>query len=201
MKGKSVEMEKSVLRKQVKELIAVMPNEQYNKLSAVICDKALQEPSIQEGETIAVTISNRPEVDTSILIKNLWKLGKRVAVPKCNAKTKEMDFYVIQDFSQLETVYMHLKEPIPSLTSYVGADDIDLIIVPGVVFDLSGYRVGYGGGYYDRYLTNYKGALLALVFDEQLFPQVPSESHDIPVHRILTQTVTIDCLHNKERSL
>lgn len=194
-------VEKSILRKQVKDSIGAMSNEQYNELSIVICDKALQDFSVQEGKTIAITISNRPEVDTNILIENLWKLGKRVAVPKCNAKTKEMDFYVIQNFSQLETVYMHLQEPIPSKTEYVRVDDIDLIIVPGVAFDKLGYRVGYGGGYYDRYLMNYTGSLLTLAFDEQVFSQVPSESHDIPVHRILTQTLTIDCLHNRRESL
>ncbi|WP_274517235.1 5-formyltetrahydrofolate cyclo-ligase, partial [Lysinibacillus boronitolerans] len=74
-----------------------------------------------------MTISNMPEVDTILLIEELWKLGKKVAVPKCHPKTREMSFYVIESFSQLETVYMHLREPIPAICEFVDANEMDII--------------------------------------------------------------------------
>lgn len=191
-------MDKSKFRQLVKERVTLMSEDRYSNVSRLICQKALQEHCIQRAEIIAVTISNRPEVDTLAFIEELWRLGKQVAVPKCNAKTREMDFYVFTDYNQLETVYMHLQEPIPTLTKRVSANEIDVIIVPGVAFDKRGYRVGYGGGYYDRYLSFYKGALVAFVFDEQLFTQVPFEDHDIPVHRIITQSTEIDCFLNRK---
>ena len=78
-------------------------------------------------------------------------------------KTREMSFYAIESFAQLETVYMHLREPIPAKSEFVDANEMDIIVVPGVVFDPYGYRIGYGGGYYDRYVLNYnKGKLMSL---------------------------------------
>ncbi len=81
-----------------------------------ITEKLFNEDVIQNAATVAVTLSNRPEVDTYLLIEKLWKSKKRVVVPKCNPKDRSMQFYEIQHFDQLETVYMNLREPIPEKT-------------------------------------------------------------------------------------
>lgn len=187
-------MDKIALRNEVREALATMTAVTYRNQSFAVAKKVLQESSIQEAKTIGLTISNRPEVDTIHLIEALWQLGKNVAVPKCNAKTREMKFYVIESFAQLETVYMHLREPIPDDCEFVDAHEMDVLLVPGVVFDVRGYRIGYGGGYYDRYILNYSGKLLSLLFDEQLREEVPIEAHDCPVSVLLTPTKRIDCL-------
>lgn len=149
-------MDKTTLRNKVREALSNMSAATYREQSFAIARKVLQEPYIIEANTIGITISNKPEVDTIHLIEALWKLGKTVAVPKCNAKTREMSFYAIESFAQLETVYMHLREPIPEISEFVDANEMDIILVPGVVFDTQGYRIGYGGGYYDRYVLHYK---------------------------------------------
>lgn len=188
-------MDKSTLRNRVKEALATMSEEAYHEQSLAIVKKVLQEPYIIEAKTIGITISNKPEVDTIDLIDELWKLGKKVAVPKCNPKTREMIFYVINSFEQLETVYMHLREPIPEKCEFVDANEMNVLLVPGVAFDQYGYRIGYGGGYYDRYVLNYKkGKLMSLLFDEQLVDRVPTEAHDCPVDIIVTPTICIDCV-------
>ncbi|MFJ7646459.1 5-formyltetrahydrofolate cyclo-ligase [Lysinibacillus sp. NPDC097279] len=187
-------MDKTTLRNEVREALANMSAAKYRDQSFAVAKKVLQEPYIIEANTIGITISNKPEVDTIHLIEALWQLGKKVAVPKCNAKTREMSFYAIESFAQLETVYMHLREPIPTECEFVDANEMDIILVPGVVFDIKGYRIGYGGGYYDRYVSNYKkGKLMSLLFDEQLYEQVPIENHDCPVDFIFTPTKRIDC--------
>lgn len=187
-------MDKTTLRNEVREALANMSAATYRVQSFAVAKKVLQEPYIIEANTIGITISNKPEVDTIHLIEALWQLGKKVAVPKCNAKTREMSFYAIESFAQLETVYMHLREPIPTECEFVDANEMDIILVPGVVFDIKGYRIGYGGGYYDRYVLNYKkGKLMSLLFDEQLYEQVPIENHDCPVDFIFTPTKRIDC--------
>ncbi|UED78861.1 5-formyltetrahydrofolate cyclo-ligase [Lysinibacillus sp. CD3-6] len=187
-------MDKTTLRNEVREALANMSATTYRDQSFAVAKKVLQEPYIIEANTIGITISNKPEVDTIHLIEALWQLGKKVAVPKCNAKTREMSFYAIESFAQLETVYMHLREPIPTECEFVDANEMDIILVPGVVFDIKGYRIGYGGGYYDRYVLNYKkGKLMSLLFDEQLYEQVPIENHDCPVDFIFTPTKRIDC--------
>ncbi|KPN96121.1 5-formyltetrahydrofolate cyclo-ligase [Lysinibacillus sp. ZYM-1] len=188
-------MDKTTLRNKVREMLATMDEEVYLRQSIAVVKKLLQEPYIIEANIIGITISNKPEVDTILLIEELWQLGKKVAVPKCHPKTREMTFYAIESFAQLETVYMHLREPIPEKCELVDANEMDIILVPGVVFDRFGYRIGYGGGYYDRYVLNYKkGKLMSLLFDEQIVNRVPSEEHDCPVDIIVTPTERIDCL-------
>lgn len=186
-------MDKKQLRQTIRHSLKKLTIDQYYQKSDFIRKRFLNEPYI-EGNTIALTISNYPEVDTIKIIEKLWSLGKRVAVPRCLPKTREMNFYIIDNFEQLETVYMDLKEPIPEKTELIPPDLIDVIVVPGIVYDENGYRVGYGGGYYDRYLQNYNGTLVSLAFNEQIVNLVPKESHDIPVQFIITETNRIDCM-------
>lgn len=190
-------MDKKTMRQQVRSQLEAISYADYRARSLEIAQKLMQQPSIKEGKTIAITISSKPEVDTIAIIEALWQQGKTVVVPKCYPKTREMTFYAIEGFYQLETVYMDLREPIPALTEPVERETIDTIIVPGIVFDQKGYRIGYGGGYYDRYLPGYQGALLALAFNEQLTKHVPFESHDVPVHAIVTEKGYIDCVANR----
>ena len=182
------------MRQQLKR----MDEETYFHRSRLILQRLLQEPSIIEGKTIAVTISGFPEVETRELIKALWGLKKIVAVPKCEPKTREMYFYAITSFEQLETVYLNITEPKVIETTYTPKEEIDVMIVPGVVFNERGYRVGFGGGYYDRYLSAFSGEKLSIAFDEQIADAIPTEAHDIPVNIILTDKRRIHCAANRE---
>ncbi|WP_342472601.1 5-formyltetrahydrofolate cyclo-ligase [Metasolibacillus sp. FSL H7-0170] len=194
-------MDKKQIRQEVRSKLNAISDIDYRERSFAIGKQLMQQPSIIEGKTIAVTISTKPEVDTIAIIEALWQQGKTVAVPKCHPKTREMTFYAIEGFFQLETVYMDLREPIPTITELIERDTIDAIIVPGIVFDKKGYRIGYGGGYYDRYLPGYQGTLLALAFSEQLAEHVPTEAHDVPVHTIITETGYIHCTANREEPM
>lgn len=179
-------MDKKQIRYEIRKKILSMDKQLYAQLSNVICEKLLKDPFIIKGKTIAVTISSFPEVNTWPLIESLWDLGKHVVVPKCNAKTKEMTFYEISSFSQTENVYMDLLEPIPTLCEPVNKNQIDVCIVPGIVFDHRGYRIGYGGGYYDRFLNGYKGNTISLAFHSQLIDFVPNCQHDLPIQQLIT---------------
>ncbi len=191
-------MDKKELRKNVRQSLNDMSNQLYYESSLKIKEQLLKEPSIIEGNTIAITISNKPEVDTKGIIESLWEDNKKVVVPKCNPKDRSMTFYAINHFQQLETVYMNLLEPIPEITKHVTADEIDCIIVPGIVFDCSGYRIGYGGGYYDRYLKNFEGSLISLAFDIQIVEKIPIEFYDLPIDLIITESKRIDCATNRK---
>lgn len=164
----------------------------YKERSQVIGRKLLQEPSLIEGKTIAITMSNRPEVDTVAVIEALWQLGKEVCIPRCKPG-HAMDFYAIDGFFQTERSKMDILEPIPDMTERVEKQQIDVIIVPGIVFDKEGYRIGFGGGYYDRFLADYTGTTIALAFDEQVVASVPRDRYDLPVQRILTDKNAYVC--------
>lgn len=179
-------MMKSQMRQAMLQQLHQMTEEQYRNRSAKIVKRLFRLPSIEEAEVVAVTISRYPEVDTYALIETLWEMGKTVVVPRCLPKTKEMDFRKITSFTQLEIAYAELLEPIVHETTSFEKSEIDVIIVPGVVFDVRGYRIGFGGGYYDRYLENNPIPTIALAFSEQVVVQVPTDHYDISVDHIVT---------------
>ncbi len=99
----------------------------------------------------------------------------------------EAEFFILDTYDQLETVYHGLLEPKPSETVRVNKQDIDLLIVPGLLFDKGGFRIGFGGGYYDRFLTDFPNQKLSLAGSFQVVENLPSESYDIPVDSIITE--------------
>ena len=145
----------------------------------------------KQARMIAVTVSKRLEIPTRPIIEQAWKEGKQVCIPKCFPKTGAMEFRTFSGDDQLETVYAGLSEPIESLTEKVAQKDIDLVLVPGVAFDREGFRIGYGGGYYDRFLTGYAGRTVSLLFDCQLPDRIPRMPHDIQVDTIVTESEII----------
>lgn len=160
---------------------------------AAIHKKLLTHTIWMTSQTIGVTLSTSREINTLPLIEAAWVQGKRVVVPKCKPKNREMNFRLLTSLEQLETVYAGLQEPIEAITEPMDPQDIDLLLVPGLCFDPSGYRIGFGGGYYDRFLINYNGLKVALALNEQVLPSLPIEPHDQPVDIIVTPTSMIHC--------
>ena len=186
-------MDKKTLRSQIRAILNNLSDSQYKERSAAIAHTLLQQTYIIDGKTIAITMSNRPEVDTKLIIEKLWQLGKQVVVPRCIPATRAMQFYEITSFDQLERIYMDILEPIPSKTTAVEPEQIDCILVPGIVFDRAGYRIGFGGGYYDRFLQTCDAFKISLAFHEQIVACVPKEAHDIPTQMIITDKEKIVC--------
>ncbi len=189
--GKCVREEKLRLRKQIIEHMNSLSKERYTTLSEQIAFSLYEQKEWAEAKTIGITLSMENEVNTYPIIEKAWKEGKRVVVPKCNKETRTMSFRQISNFDQLETVYMNLREPIPALTEEVNADEIDLQIVPGVAYTERGERIGYGGGYYDRYLVHYKGKTLSLAYSFQMVEHIPVEPFDKNVEKIITEKGTM----------
>ncbi len=189
---------KQQLRKEVLANLQKMTYRTYVNDSHELGHKLLSLPIIMEATTIAVTVSRRPEVDTIAIIEALWQLGKTVVVPKCETPTKTMKFYILEDFAQLETVYMDLREPNPVVCEEITPDIIDIVIVPGVVFSPQGYRIGFGGGYYDRFLAMYPLPTVALAFDCQVRDKVPRDVYDIPIDTLITNTAVVNCVQERD---
>ncbi|MBG9982746.1 5-formyltetrahydrofolate cyclo-ligase [Aerococcaceae bacterium DSM 111020] len=136
--------------------------------------------------TIAVSYSFDPEIDTHSLIEQLIKHNCQVLLPRMYPKRK-MKFHQYRPGDALERVYKEVRQPLESAL-VVEKENIDLIIVPGIAFTTNGQRVGFGGGYYDRYLADYHGVTIAQAFPFQLFDQAVwnLESHDILIDKIIT---------------
>ena len=172
---------KSELRKQVLQEMKANPREQKQFIDQALTERLLQHPFYQEAKIIATYLSFPHEFQTQELIEQALKDGKKVLIPKTYPKGR-MDF-VVYDPQQLVKTSFGLLEPQGDL-EVVDASQIDLIHVPGLVFRTKGYRIGYGGGYYDRYLEHFSGHTLSTIYLCQIQDFIP-EKHDIPVQEVL----------------
>ncbi len=143
------------------------------------------------AKTILFYASIKNEVQTLAAIKRALALGKRVVLPVTEHGSKELGLYELTSADELKAG--HLGIPEPSRSKKVDPADIDLIIVPGVAFDLHGDRLGYGIGYYDRLLKKTTAHKIALAFDFQVVPALPREEHDVRVDKIITESGVIEC--------
>lgn len=181
-----MKQQKEALRKKMKATLNRMKNEEYKELSGKVAGVLFTTDEWKNADTIGITVSRGKELDTSYIIRKAWEEGKNLAIPKCIHKTKEMDFRLFTDYSQLEIVYFGLQEPKVETTTAVSPNQIDLLIVPGLIYDEKGYRIGFGGGYFDRYLANYRNNTITLAFDLQVVDEIPKEDFDLPVQKIIT---------------
>ena len=172
---------KSELRKQVLQEMKAIPREQKQAIDQALTEGLLQHPFYQEAKIIATYLSFPHEFQTQELIEQALRDCKKVLIPKTYPKGR-MDF-VVYDPQQLVKTSFGLLEPQGDL-EVVDASQIDLIHVPGLAFTREGYRIGYGGGYYDRYLEHFSGHTLSTVYPCQIRDFIP-EDHDIPVQEVL----------------
>ena len=179
--------DKTTLRKELKEKLNKIPKALYEHRSYMIAQTLFKDPLWREANTIGITISIPPEVDTYQMIRKAWEEGKTIVVPKCSPKERKMDFHILTRFDQLQSVYLNLLEPIEDQTEMINPNAIDLLIVPGLGFSEDGYRLGVGGGYYDRFLEFYQGHTISIAFQEQILNHIPIEPHDLPVAKIITE--------------
>lgn len=180
---------------QLKKDIRKVMTEKRDKIS--VSEKAHYDQSIFEklkcssfyenSKTVFIYVSFRSEVDTIRIINDLLSNGKTVCVPKVNRDKKEMEAYRINSIEDLQKGYFGILEPRASCKK-VENTDIDLVLMPGLAFDRTGGRVGYGGGFYDRFLkTVNPGTLkIALAYHFQVLDEVPMEPCDIKIDGILT---------------
>jgi 5-formyltetrahydrofolate cyclo-ligase len=180
-------MTKSEWRKKIKNELLSMEANDRKVLSEKIAAQLFETKLWQISNFIGITVSRKFELDTISIIKKAWEEGKTICVPKCYSANKKMEFRELSSFDDLENVYMDLYEPIIEKTKDIPKENIDLLIVPGLVFDKKGYRIGYGGGYYDRFLQDYQGSTLSIAYSFQTAEQLPFEEFDVPVEQIITE--------------
>ena len=172
---------KAELRKKILQEMKTLSQEQKQAMDRVLTERFLKHPFYQEAKTIATYLSFPHEFQTQELIKRMLKDGKKVLIPKTYPKGR-MEF-VVYDPQQLAKTSFGLLEPQGDL-EVVEPSQIDLIHVPGLAFTTEGYRIGYGGGYYDRYLEHFAGHTMSTIYPCQV-QEFNSENHDIPVQEVL----------------
>ena len=172
---------KAELRKKILQEMKALSQEQKQAIDQALIERFLQHPFYQEAKVIATYLSFPHEFQTQELIEQALKDGKKVLIPKTYPKGR-MDF-VVYNPQQLVKTSFGLLEPKGDL-EVVDPSQIDLIHVPGLAFTTEGYRIGYGGGYYDRYLEHFAGHTMSTIYPCQV-QEFNSENHDIPVQEVL----------------
>lgn len=179
-------MDKQTLRDQLIETRRSISHKEKTKANRAITTSVLAHPEVVDAKTVCVYISLLEEVDTGRLIDALLKSGKSVIVPKVAGDT--LMLLPIESRSDLRPGAFGILEPVTSFFIHVA--EIDVFLVPGVAFDLSGNRLGRGKGYYDKMLAKVHAPIIGLAYACQVVAQVPTTSYDVSVTDIITEKET-----------
>jgi 5-formyltetrahydrofolate cyclo-ligase len=175
-------MNKKELRAMIREKKRAMTPEEINSRSEKLMALFLQSKAYKNANTIYGYLPYNQEVRTVPMLEQALKDGKRVAVPKCYGD--EMKFLFMDDLSKVEKGYAGIPEPIAD--EPVADDETALVLMPGMAFDPQGHRIGYGGGFYDKFLAQEPNhPTLALCYDFQVLDYLETEEFDIPVDCVL----------------
>lgn len=140
-----------------------------------------------KAKTILCYVSKEIEVDTIGIITDALSAGKQVAVPRCIEGTRQMEFYLIHSMEDMERGTFGVLEPIVSRCKRLDDFSRSICVVPALGYDWDGYRLGYGCGYYDRFLSGYKGLKVGIVYAGCVRQKLPRGKFDVPVNLLLTE--------------
>ena len=175
-------MDKKQLRAQIREQKRAMSPQQIESASARLGELFAASDVYKAAKTIYGYLPYNQEVRTVPLLERAIQDGKKIAVPKVYGE--EMKFIYITDFSQVEPGYAGIPEPIAD--GPIADDPTALVLMPGLAFDREGHRIGYGGGFYDRFLAlEPDHPTVALCYAFQMLPQIETEEFDVPVDLVL----------------
>lgn len=188
---------KNSLRVRIKQMRADMPPELKAEYDEIIADEFLHSTSYTRSNVILTYVSTAIEVDTLRIIKAALEDGKRVACPRCIDGTRLMDFYYINSIDDLKRGSFGVLEPDADESMLYKGAERPVCIVPGLAFDHWGYRLGYGKGYYDRFLASYKGWTVGLCYSACIEYKLPHGRFDRAVDRLITEKFTRRCSDNR----
>ena len=177
---------KRSLREKYKKVRAAITDEERAAKNAAITERFLRLHQYKSCRTLLTYVSIGAEADTFEIIRAALADGKRVAVPKSYSETRQMRFFLINSVSELLPGTYGVPEPDETRCEQVVDFDRCLCIVPALTYDLQGYRMGYGKGYYDRFLKDFDGYTVGLAFTECLSRYLPRGRFDAAVDLIVT---------------
>jgi 5-formyltetrahydrofolate cyclo-ligase len=176
-------MNKETIRKNILEKRDALSYRDVEIRSRRITDKLKEDKDYKKAKTIMLYMSKDKEVSVQELIKDAMENKKKVIVPKVT--DKGLICCEVTDFKNMKYSCFGILEPTNEIVCEV--TKIDLIVVPGIGFDKTGHRIGYGKGYYDNLLKNYKGKTIGVGYDFQIVDKIPSDKWDVKVDRVVSE--------------
>jgi len=193
MSGKGIADRKKVVREKIKEIRSSLSRAEVLSKSAEIQKRLFDLPEFKRAKTVSFYVAKGNEVQTEQMIKDSIKMGKRVLVPITDRISGRLVFSELRDCdAELEPGAFGILEPKTECRRIVPTTETKLIVVPGVVFDKHGHRLGYGKGYYDRALREISSAkanvpFVGLAYGFQILDSIPHGYNDVKVHMIVTE--------------
>lgn len=191
---------RDALRKRMKALRKEHLAHQAEDLSAwsrQIAQRVMRMDECAKAKRVMCYYSLSGEVQTAELLRALIAEGKEVYLP-VTEKNREMNAVRLRDADAVHAGAFRVMEPDGDET--VEPNEIDLILIPGLAFDRTGGRMGYGAGCYDRFLPKCRGVFAALAFEFQMVGSVPTDAHDVPMHYVVTERTVYDCRREQKIS-
>ena len=188
---KNLRQTKNQIRSLCKKYRTQLSAEQKNKLDKILQENFIKSDYYKKADLLLCYMSKDIEVSTSLIINDALKSGKRLALPRCK-DGNTMDFYAVGDLSCLKAGSYGLSEPDPALCGKVTDFSGSLCLVPGLAFDREGYRLGFGKGYYDRFLADSGILTLSLCYTKCMYSALPRGYYDKPVNIVITEKYTLD---------
>ncbi len=185
----TLKSEKRALRRRIVALRDALDAETLATRSKAVREHLFALEAYQAARTVHLFVPFRSELDTRPILEDLWGRGVRAVLPRV-VPDNQLDHCVVTSWDELEPGAWDIPEPVAACP-LVDPAEVQLICVPGVAFDRKGGRLGYGGGFYDRFLESCPAPRVALAFGLQIVGEVPREAHDLLVHRIVTEQEVI----------
>ena len=187
---------KESIREEIKRKREELSREEVEEKSKLIKENLFSLPEFQAAKTAAfyVALKKSNEVETEQMIKDSLAMGKQVLVPITDLIENKIFFSEITNYDDLVPGSFGILEPLPEVRKIYPYEAVRLAIVPGVAFDLEGHRIGYGLGFYDSFLSRLTKYIpkIGLAFEMQIMENLPEESHDVTLDKIITEERIIE---------
>ena len=193
-----VEMNKKTVREECLQIRNNLSEKWRCNADYSIAKRLFESAVFEQCKTVLCYVSRPDEIDTRLIIEGALSLGKTVAVPRTISTEHRMEFIKIGGLHELKQGNFGIFEPLENVEKIQQGDNHTLCIIPALCTDKNGHRLGYGGGYYDRFLSNFPGESVVLVYSFLSETELPIETHDIPAGWIVTEAEIKETIHRKK---
>ena len=184
-----IKKQKDDIREEYKQRRMEMPIEERHRRDEAICHVAEGLVSFRYAEYVLLYAATEGEIDVNAIAELALEKGKKVCFPRCDKKTHTMTYHMVNSLDELAVDSYGILEPAEDAPVYEPDKDTGAAVcfVPGLVYDKAGYRLGYGKGFYDRYLSAFSGCTIGVVYSDYILPVVPRGRFDVSVDILLTE--------------
>lgn len=186
---------KSGIRADIRQIRRDLDEKEKKRLDKKLTNRLLNMWSFREAKILFCFYPLEIEIDTLQIMENALRQGKKVALPKCAEDEIKIDFYLIDSLDDVKKGKYGIYEPEPIPGKLISDFSTGLCIVPALAFDREGYRLGFGKGYYDRFLLAFGGETIGLSYDRCLLDKLPNGKYDKKVMKIITESKVINILN------